>query len=95
MRALSEFVVRVANLAEAEGRLLRQKVVEVISATLIWLGATILLVAGVLVLFAALYQGLKTQMAPHWALAITGLLPILLGGACFVLGKRKLQGSGK
>jgi len=95
MRALSQFVVRVANLAEAEGRLLREKSLEVIVASLMWLGATILLLAGVLSLFAALYLGLKTLMAPHWAMAIVAALPLLLGVICVLMGKQKLRGSGK
>jgi hypothetical protein len=92
LRALSEFVVRVANLAEAEGRLVREKTLEMISATLLWLTAALLAVAGVLALFAALYLGLRVFIHPAFAMAIVGILPLALAGLCLMLGKRALKG---
>ena len=90
MRSPSEFVVRVANLAEAEGRIARRKVVEIIAAAVLWLAAAMLMVAGLLALVAALYLGLRDVIAPHWAMAFVGLLPLGFGIVCFILGRRAL-----
>jgi cadmium resistance protein CadD (predicted permease) len=88
LRSPSEFVVRVANLAEAEGRIARRKVLEVIAAAMLWLAAAILMVAGVLILVAAVYCFLRLRLPAHWALTLVALLPLGAGFTCLILGRR-------
>lgn len=92
MKAISEFVVRVANLAEAEGRLVREKTVEVIAAAMLWLAGALLGVAGLLGVFFALYLGLRIVVHPALAMAVCALFPLGAAVACILLGRRALRG---
>ncbi|MBI2436001.1 MAG: hypothetical protein HYV26_24355 [Candidatus Hydrogenedentes bacterium] len=94
MRALSELVVRTANLAEAEGRLARRKALEVIAATLLWLGSVLIIVAGLVVLSGALYAGLRLRLPAYWALSIVGGLQVAVGSVGILVGRR-IAGGGR
>lgn len=91
MKALSEFVVRVANLAEAEGRLAREKVVEVIMAAGLFLAGALLAVAGLLTFVAALYLGLRSHISPAWAMALVAIIPLAASAACVLFGKHMIK----
>lgn len=79
---LGEFVVRVANLVEAEGRAARRGATDFLAVACAWLAGTLLGVASVIALAAAIFRGLidGLGLAPGWAyLAIALLLGL---GAC-------------
>jgi hypothetical protein len=92
VQTLSEFVVRLADLAEAEGRLAQRKVVQVLQIALFWWAATILAVSGILLLTAAFYFLLRVAF-PQWAtFLIVAFVPLIAGGLCAVLGRNAMKG---
>ncbi|MEK6703469.1 MAG: hypothetical protein AABZ53_14510 [Planctomycetota bacterium] len=103
MKVISQFVVHVFDLIEAEGRALLSVVREEASrararASSMAVGVTFLivsiplLVAGALLMAAGLMWWLETQVGRPLAAALTGALILGLGGAC-LLGFRALAGS--
>ena len=91
MQTLVEFVVRIANLLEAEGRLAKHHVVNVVVVSLVFLAATVLLVAAALVLVCAAYLGLRTVMPPAWAAALMGFVLLVAGLVCAIVGRALLS----
>lgn len=80
LKWLREFLVSLANLAEAEGRALRGSIVRVgvgISGLLV---AALVLFGGLGLMVAALVVGLDAVMATGWALLIAGIVCLLLAG---------------
>ncbi|MCC6143959.1 MAG: phage holin family protein [Candidatus Hydrogenedentes bacterium] len=92
MQTLSEFVVRLADLAEAEGRLAQRKTVQVIQAAVLWWAAAVLSVSGVLLLTAALYFLLRLGLSQWLSFLLIALVPLVLGGACAVMGRKAMKG---
>lgn len=70
---LSEFIVRVANLAEAEGRQLRAIVTRIGVGFAMLLAAALLVVLGIGAMALAMYAGLRESMHPGWAGLLTGI----------------------
>jgi len=69
---LGPFIVKTANLVEAEGRALRRASFDLMLAIML-LGVTLVLTLGSLALLAAgLYLGLAAALSPAAAMAITG-----------------------
>jgi hypothetical protein len=85
---LSELIVRVADLVEAEGRVLRGQVAKLsVGLALRLVGAMVLLVGLVLVM-AALWIGVEQHAGAAWASLATGALALAIAGGLFwVAGK--------
>ena len=87
-RHIAEFVVRIADLAEAEGRLLRRSAARLglglafiaVAAGLVFLGAALLL--------AGVWIGIGQAIGPVWASAITGGLALLLAASALFAAVR-------
>ena len=79
MKAISRFIVKVADLVEAEAREFRAGAVWVGIALALSLSAAVLGVAGVGLLVFAIFAALRPGMGPAGAAAVVGVL--LLGGA--------------
>jgi hypothetical protein len=87
LKKLTEFVIRLIDLLEAEGRVARRAAVEYAIAVLVWLGATIFFVAAVLVLATAIYLGLLEVASRPVALVIVAGFLVIIGGCCALLGR--------
>jgi hypothetical protein len=92
VQTISEFVVRLADLAEAEGRLAHRKTVQVMQAVLLWWAAAILAVSGVLLLTAAFYFLLRLELSQWASFLIIALVPLGVGGVCGYLGRKAIKG---
>jgi hypothetical protein len=86
VKSIGELIVRVANLAEAEGRVVKRNVVRVLSGSVIFLVAGALAVSGFVALCAAIFLGLSEVIHPGWALAIVSLGPLVAGLVCALIG---------
>jgi hypothetical protein len=86
LKPLGEFIVRVANLAEAEGRVAKRHAVRLIGAALVWAAALLFLTAGGLAICGAIFLGLSELFPVAWALAFTALLPVAAGAGCVIAG---------
>lgn len=80
---LGEFVVRVANLVEAEGRAARRSAVDILAVGCCWLAATLLAVASLIAMVAAAYRGMVDglNLSPGWAYLVCALALAALAGA--------------
>ncbi len=90
---LSQFVVKVADLAEAEGLVLRRVVARVGVGLTIALAASGLLLCGTLMLLLAVWLGLHQglDMSRAAASAITGVLALALAGVAFAVVARLVK----
>jgi hypothetical protein len=84
----SEFVVRVADLAEAEGRLLRRVVGRVGLGVALTAVAAGLLFIGVVGVLGGVWLALREPLGPAWASVVVGVLFIAGAGGLFALGAR-------
>ncbi len=91
MKKITEFVIRVIDLLEAEGRVVKRAAVEYALAVLMWLGALLLFVAATAVLAVALYVALAQVAHRSVALVLVAAFLLLVGGACAYLGKSVLR----
>lgn len=80
MKALSETVISLVDLAEAEGRLLQQKFVRIFGVALLMLLAAALAMLASALFIAALYQFLVIYWTPPQTLFAVGALSLLLAG---------------
>ncbi|MBX3357793.1 MAG: hypothetical protein KF745_05125 [Phycisphaeraceae bacterium] len=80
LKTLSQFVVRVAELAEAEGRTLRRAVTELCVLSVLLLGIAVLVLAGVGLMLAGAYMGLQAAVGAPWASVIVGAACVALSG---------------
>lgn len=88
MKVLTETIISVCELAEAEGRLLKQNILNtLLVGLLIFLAASMWLIALGLML-AALYQGLLIWFTPGLALFIIALVSLLIAGGVLWLALR-------
>jgi hypothetical protein len=79
-KRLSEYVVHLATLAEAEGRSLRHAVARLglgFSITLVGAG---LMLCGTMLLLAGIWLGMHKELGEAWASAITGVVALLMSG---------------
>jgi hypothetical protein len=92
-RHLSQFVVKVANLAEAEGRELRRHVGRITLAFALAMAAAGMLLCGSLLLLLGVWLGLAHGAGMSHALAsvITGILALGLAGGGFALVVRMVK----
>lgn len=75
---VSEFVVRVADLLEAEGRVLRRVLGKLGLGLSISLVAAVVLLVACGLLLAGAWLGLAQPLGPAWASAITGLMALII-----------------
>lgn len=84
--SLGQFAVKLANLAEAEGRVARAEAIRLGTALLFGFAATMLALVGVFVISGALYAALANVVAPAWAMLIVGCgliaIAALVGVVC-------------
>ena len=91
MQWITELLVRAANLAEAEGRLLRVVVARMLTSFGLTLVAAGALLAGVLALLASLHLAVSQQAGPAVGALVTGLVAVLLGGGLAWAARRMLS----
>jgi hypothetical protein len=84
--------VRVAELVEAEGRVLRHVVGKMGVGLLGLLGAGVLLLAGVALLLIALYGVLESVVPPPGAAAITGVVCLVVAAGVLWLVRNSIRG---
>lgn len=90
LKVLSEFVIRVADLAEAEGRHLRTIVAAVAIGFAFVAVAAMLAVIGAGLLFYAMFEALRDSMGPAPAALVTGLATLMVAGLLGFVGRRSM-----
>jgi cadmium resistance protein CadD (predicted permease) len=90
LRALNQFVVKVANLLEAEGRVVRYHVTQIVQGGVMIIAAGTLVVVGLVTIAAAAFLGLRLVMPAWVALGLVGLVPLVLGVIGAMVGKDML-----
>jgi hypothetical protein len=88
MASMTDLIVRVADLCEAEGRVLRAMTIRVALGIAIILVAAASLAIGVALLLGAVYIAVEVKAGAAIAAAVTGLLAIGVGGTLAWLGRR-------
>lgn len=102
VKAMAEFIVKVADLVEAEGRcarsVIRAEARELRLATARFALAMGLAAAGGLLAIAAIglwlaavYLGVRDAAGPAWGAAAAGLVGAALGAACIWAGRRTVS----
>ncbi|CAA6814944.1 MAG: Unknown protein [uncultured Thiotrichaceae bacterium] len=80
MKVLTESIISLFDLAEAEGRLLRKKVLHTVAMSLLMLVASLMLLAAMGLLVTALYYALLNLLPPAGVFLSMALLSLLLAG---------------
>lgn len=91
MKTFVDLVLRIAELAEAEGRAAKVAAVQVLSAGLIWFAAVCLLIVGFAALLGALYLTLSESLSPAGALTIVSFVPVFVGIIGVFVGRTVLR----
>jgi len=82
---IGQWIVRVADLIEAEGRLAKRGVFRLAVAILAAAAAIGLLMIGALVIAAAVYLSLRRALPADAACAVIGVGLVIVGGVCAVV----------
>lgn len=87
-RHLSELIIRVAELIEAEGRVLRTHITKLgVSMAVRWVAAMVML-GGLGLMLAALWIGVAQQAGPAWASLAAGAAALATAAGLFwIAGK--------
>ena len=80
MKALTDVVISLFDLAEAEGRLLQSKVLQTTSQILYLMIATLFIIVAAGLFMTASYQVLSLYLSPAGALFIMGTVCLLVAG---------------
>lgn len=88
MHSVTELIVHVADLCEAEGRVLRAMVVRLALGVAIIIAATILITGGAALLLAAIFIAIQGLAGPAVAALVSGLITLGIGGIFIWLGRR-------
>lgn len=88
MHSVTEMIVRIADLAEAEGRTLRAMAVRVALGVSIIIVAAGAVLAGVALILSAVFIMTADRTGPAAGAALTGLLALCIGGVLIWLGRR-------
>lgn len=92
LKLLSEYIVRIAELLEAEGRAARRAVERLGTGLSLVVVASAIVLAGCLLVFAGLLLGLKsTAMGWPGALALTGAVALGVAGWLFWWASRLMK----
>ena len=90
MKGLTELVIGLCDLAEAEGRLLRYNVLKTVRTAALLILGLFFGAAGAAFFVAALYRALVEIVHPAWALCILGLACMgIAGGLVWTTSARK------
>lgn len=82
---VSQFTVRMAELAEAEGRVFKEHFDRMLQRILLLLGAALIALGGLVVLSIGVYVKLASELGRDWAAILMGLALLLLGGVIFAI----------
>jgi uncharacterized membrane protein len=88
MQSMTELIVRIADLCEAEGRVLRAMTVRLALGVVVILVAAAAVAAGVGLLLVAVYIAIEAQTGAAPAAVATGVLALCIGGVLAWLGRR-------
>ena len=80
MEKLTEAIISLFELAEAEGRLARQKIVQTFVILLVYIGTALLIFTALGFLLAAIYYTLILSLPTQWVFTILGIICLLLSG---------------
>lgn len=80
MKELTEAIIGLFDLAEAEGRLLQQKMLQTTVMVLMFLAAAILMMVAIAFFLAVIYQILNHYLQMPWVLLVMGLICLLFSG---------------
>ena len=88
MGTISQFVVKIADLVEAEGRMAKRQAAEFTVVVCVYLGATAMAVAGIVALSAAVFHGLVEGLSlpEGWAYLVSALILGAAATACTLTG---------
>lgn len=81
MKALTDVIIGLFDLAEAEGRVLQSKVLQTTSRILLLMVATLFLIVAAGLFLTAIYQVLSLYLPQAGALFIVGTVCLLVAGA--------------
>lgn len=87
-KQLSELIVRVADLAEAEGRVLRRAAGRLGIGVAVGAAGAVLLVIGAGFVIAAVWLALEPRMGAAGASAVTGAAALVMAGAALYAAGR-------
>lgn len=88
MKALTETVINLFDLAEAEGRLLKQMLVQTFGIALLMLIAAVLAMLASILFTLAFYQFLIMYWAPPLALFVSGAVCLSFAGVVLWIARR-------
>lgn len=87
MEGLTEAIISLFNLAEAEGRLLKKKVIQTAIIILMFIVSTLFVLAALGFLLAAIYQFLILYLEITWVLLIMGSICLIIFGITLWLAR--------
>lgn len=88
METITKLIVRIADLAEAEGRVLRAMVMRSAMGIGILLVAAAVVIAGLCLLLGSVFIFTSENAGRPAAAAVTGILALAIGGGLAWLGQR-------
>jgi len=91
VKMITETIINLFDLAEAEGRLLKQKVVQTVSVALLMMVAAFMLLATLGFLVTALYYALIYWFPPSLVFLCMALLTIFMAGGILWIAIRLNQ----
>lgn len=80
MKMLTETIISFFDLAEAEGRLLKKKVLQTLGAALLMLAAALMLLTAMGLLVTALYHALLNTLPPSLIFLSMACVSLLMAG---------------
>ncbi len=91
MKALTETIIGLFDLAEAEGKLLQQRIVQTFGVVLLMLVAAVMVIIANALFMSALYYFLIIYWSPPSALLAVGVVCLFLAGVSLWIAKRTQQ----
>lgn len=90
LKVLSEFVIRIADLAEAEGRQLRDSFSAIAAGAAMLTTAALVSVIGLGLLVYAMFEAMEDSMGPAPAALVTGLITLGISGGLGFVGWKSM-----
>ena len=90
-RSLSDDLISLLDLLEAEGRSAKRNAYALATAVAVFTLGTIIMAGSVGFLVVALYLGLTTVMSPAWVALVCGLTLLLTGVIVLWLARSKID----
>lgn len=91
LRSLSDYLIAVLDLLEAEGRSAKRNVYAVATAIAVFILGTTLLAGAAGFLITALYLGLISVWSPAWVALLCGLLLLVTGVIVLWIARSKID----